>query len=71
MGRPPAKGKRMTKLLTARILPAEWDVLKRAAELERDDGSLSRWLVELGLRRATDLGVRGAKKLQEPPSDSD
>ncbi len=61
----------MRALLTARVLPEEMAVLKRAAELEREDGSLSRWIVELGLARAAELGIKRAAKLQESPPSED
>lgn len=56
-GRPTTKGKKMTSMITAKVLPEELALLKRAAALDREDGSLSRWLVELGLRRAKRLGL--------------
>lgn len=61
----------MTALLTARVLPEEMAVLKRAAEIEREDGSLSRWIVELGLQRAAEIGIKRAVKLQESPPPED
>lgn len=47
----------MTSMITAKVLPEELVLLKQAAALEREDGSLSRWLVELGIRRAKRLGL--------------
>lgn len=64
-GRPPAKGASMTAQINLRLLPQERDALKEAAAQDREDGSLSRWLIELGLRRAKRLGIAP----QEPPSD--
>lgn len=67
-GRPPVKGSSMTAQINLRLLPEERDALKGAAALDREDGSLSRWLIELGLRRAKRLGV----EIQEPePPDDD
>lgn len=60
----------MTAQFNLRALEEELDVLAEAAGKDRADKSLSRWLIELGLARAAELGIKRAKKLQESrPSD--
>lgn len=66
-GRPLTKHRKMSKLLTAKVLPEELAVLKRAAKHE--GMTLSRWIVELALARAVAIGIRGAERLHPSPSE--